>query len=188
MAPLKTFFSTAALALLLVLGAASQAAAATTPCWKQVINDWYDGRIDNVYPAHCYSEAIAHLPEDVETYSSARDEINRALYASLRHDRDGYGDLGGVAGGGIGPTASGPEGPGGGEAPGGVLTRLLEALGPSNAESIPLPLLVLAAIALLLLAAAAASLVAKRLQARRPPGPPPVPATAPAQPRGRKQP
>ena len=182
MAPLKTFLSTAALALLLVLGAASQAAAATTPCWKQVINDWYDGRIDKVYPAHCYSEAIAHLPEDVETYSSARDEINRALYASLRHDRDGYGDLGGVAGGGIGPTASGPEGPGGGEAPGGVLTRLLGALGPSNAESIPLPLLVLAAIALLLLAAAAASVVAKRVQTRRPPGPPPVPATAPAQP------
>jgi hypothetical protein len=182
MAPLKTLFSTAALALFLLLGAAAPAAAATTPCWKQVINDWYDGRIDNVYPAHCYSEAIAHLPEDVETYSSAKDEINRALFAALRHDRDGYGD-GSAAG--IGPTASGPEGPGGGDAPGGILTRFLEALGPSNAESIPLPLLVLAAIAFLLLAAAAASFVAKRLQSRRPPGPPPVPATASAQPRNK---
>jgi hypothetical protein len=181
MAPLKTLLSTAALALLLVLGAASQAAAATTPCWKQVINDWYDGRIDNVYPLHCYNEAIAHLPEDVETYSSAKDEINRALLAALRHDRDGYGG-GGIAGTSVGPTASGPGGPGADEAPGGVMTRLLESLGPSNAESVPLPLLVLAVIALLLLAAAAASLVAKRLQARRPPGPPPVPATAPAQP------
>ena len=184
MAPLKTLLSTAALALILLLGSATSAAAATTPCWKQVINDWYDGRIDNVYPPHCYRQAIDHLPEDVETYSSARDEINRALYASLRHDRDGYGGGGGgLAGSGIGATATGLEGPGGGDAPGGILSRVFEALGPSNAESVPLPLLVLAAIALLLLAAAAASLVAKRIQARRPPGPPPVPATAPAQPR-----
>ena len=193
MAPLKTLLSTAALALALLAGTAANAAAAgPTPCWRQVISDWYDGRIDNVYPPHCYREAIDHLPEDVETYSSARDEINRALYASLRHDRDGYGGAGGtggtggtgaIAGTSVGPTASGPEGPGGGEAPGGVLTRLLEALGPSNAQSVPLPLLVLAVIALLLLAAAAASFVAKRVQARRPSGPPPVPATAPAQPR-----
>ena len=181
MAPLKTFLSTAALALaLLASTVATASAAGTVPCWKQVINDWYDGRIDNVYPAHCYREAIDRLPEDVETYSSARDEINRALYAALRHDRDGYG--GGSAGAGVGATAAGPEGPGGGEAPGGILTRLLEALGPSNAESVPLPLLVLAVIALLLLAAAAAGFVAKRIQARRPPGPPPVPATAPAHP------
>jgi hypothetical protein len=181
MAPLKTLLSTAALALTVFLSAAAPAAAAgTTPCWKQVISDWYDGRIDNVYPPHCYREAIDHLPEDVETYSSARDEINRALFAALRHDRDGYG--GGTAGAGIGATASGPEGPGGGDAPSGILTRLLEALGPTNAESVPLPLLVLAVIALLLLATAAASFVAKRVQARRPPGPPPVPATAPAQP------
>jgi hypothetical protein len=186
MAPLKTLLSTAALAFMLLLGAASNAVAAgTVPCWKQVISDWYDGRIDNVYPLHCYHEAIAHLPEDVQTYSSAKDEINRALLAALRHDRDGYGGAGGGAAGagaGVGATASGPEGPGGGEAPGGVLTRLLETLGPSNAESVPLPLLVLAVIALLLLAAAAASFVAKRVQARRPPGPPPVPATAPAHP------
>jgi hypothetical protein len=182
MAPLKTLLSTAAFALVLLLGTAANASAAgTVPCWKQVISDWYDGRIDNVYPLHCYHEAIAHLPEDVQTYSSAKDEINRALMAALRHDRDGYGG-GGTAGASVGTTASGPEGPSGGEAPAGVLTRLLEALGPSNAESVPLPLLVLAVIALLLLAAAAASFVAKRVQARRPPGPPPVPATAPAQP------
>ena len=182
MAPLKTLLSTAALALTVLVSAAAPATAAgPTPCWKQVISDWYDGRIDNVYPPHCYREAIDHLPEDVQTYSSAKDEINRALMAALRHDRDGYGG-GGAAGAGIGATASGPEGPGGGDAPGGVLTRLFEALGPSNAETVPLPLLVLAVIALLLLAAAAASFVAKRVQARRPPGPPPVPATAPAHP------
>jgi hypothetical protein len=167
MAPLKTLLSTAALALLFLLGTTVQAAAATTPCWKQVINDWYDGRIDNVYPIHCYREAIDHLPEDVQTYSSAKDEINRALYAALRHDREGFGGPGAGIGGGVGPTPTGPEGPSGGDAPAGILTRLLEALGPSNAESIPLPLLVLAVIAFLLLGAAAASFIAKRIQAQR---------------------
>jgi hypothetical protein len=175
MAPLKTFLSTAALALFLVLGTAAPAAAGTTPCWKEVINDWYDGRIDNVYPPKCYQEAIAHLPEDVQTYSSAKDEINRALFAALRHDRDGFGGPGsGTA------TSESPSAPSDGDAPGGILTRLLEALGPSNAESVPLPLLVLAGIALLLLAAAGASFIARRIQAQRQLAGA-TPATSPAQ-------
>jgi hypothetical protein len=180
MTPLKTFVSTTAAALFLLLVSAVPATAATTPCWKQVINDWYDGRIDNVYPVHCYQEAISRLPEDVDTYSSAKDEISRAMLASIRHDRDGTSGVAGDSFGG--PSAAGPEGPGGGEAPGGIITRLLEALGPSNADSVPLPLLILAGIAVLLLGAAGASFVAKRVQARRM-----VPATAPARP-GPKQP
>ena len=54
-------------------------AAAATPCWKALLNDWYDGRIDNTYPLHCYSDALTHLPADVQTYSSAHDDILRAL-------------------------------------------------------------------------------------------------------------
>ena len=54
-------------------------ATAATPCWKALLNDWYDGRIDNTYPLHCYSEALTHLPADVQTYSSAHDDILRAL-------------------------------------------------------------------------------------------------------------
>jgi hypothetical protein len=179
MAPLKSLLSTAALAVFLTLATAAPAAAGTTPCWKQVINDWYDGRIDNIYPAHCYQEAIAHLPEDVQTYSSAKDEINRALFASLRHDRDGFG--GAPGGGSLGPSDGGLSGPSDGDAPGGILARLLESLGPSNAESVPLPLLVLAAIALLLLAAAGGSFVARRIQAQRQLAAA-RPATAPAHP------
>jgi hypothetical protein len=59
----------------------SGTASAKPPCWKVLINDWYDGRIDNVYPVSCYREALKHLPTDVEQYSSARDDINRALAA-----------------------------------------------------------------------------------------------------------
>jgi hypothetical protein len=168
MPPLKTFLTTAALAFALVLGFGVAPAAAATPCWKQVINDWFDGRIDGTYPIHCYQEAISHLPEDVQTYSSAKDEIRRALLAAIRHDRP---ELDEVDQQGDGTAAL--AGPAGSDPPGGALTRVLEWIGPSNAESVPLPLIVLAAIALLLLGAAGASFVARRLQARRP-------ATAPA--------
>src|SRR5204862_1262527 len=72
--------------------------------------------------------------------------------------------------------ATGPNGGNGGP-PKGFLSRWIDWLGPKNAGSVPLPLLVLAAIALLLLAAAAASFVARRIQGRRV-----VPATAPAPP------
>jgi hypothetical protein len=175
MGRLKPLVASAFIALgLLVFGAAP--AAAATPCWKTLINDWYDGRIDDTYPTHCYEDAIHHLPEDVQTYSSAKDDINRALLASLRHDRDpGQNRLGEH------PVASAPIGggpSGGGPGKGGPISRVFDWLGPKNADSLPLPLLVLAAVALLLLAAAASSFAARRIQARRvvvqpAPAPPP---------------
>jgi cobalamin biosynthesis Mg chelatase CobN len=57
-------------------------AAAATPCWKKLLNDWYDGRIDNVYPIHCYQDTLKHLPEDIAVYSSAREDIQRALQSA----------------------------------------------------------------------------------------------------------
>ena len=47
-------------------------AAAKEPCWKTLIDDWYDGRIDNVYPVACYRAALEHMPEDVAQYSTPR--------------------------------------------------------------------------------------------------------------------
>ena len=63
---------------------AAPAARAATPCWKELLNDWYDGRIDRTYPTTCYSQAIDHLPTDVEVYSSAREDIESALAAAIR--------------------------------------------------------------------------------------------------------
>ena len=54
-------------------------AAARPPCWKKLLNDWYDGSIDKIYPLPCYRQAINHLPTDVAVYSSAKDDILRAL-------------------------------------------------------------------------------------------------------------
>ena len=53
-------------------------------CGKDVVADWSDGRIDRTYPAPCYLAALAALPEDVRAYSTAKDDISRALSTSGR--------------------------------------------------------------------------------------------------------
>ena len=85
---LKLFASIATLAAALALGTAAPAAA-STPCWKVVVSDWYaDGRIDKTYPLHCYQDALHHLPPDVKAYADASDEIERAMQAAIRDNRE----------------------------------------------------------------------------------------------------
>jgi uncharacterized membrane protein YgcG len=175
---------------LLAAGVSSAAAApaatatATGACWLAVVSDWLDNnRVDGVYAIPCYTQAIQHLSSypDVQNYSSATDDIQRALLAAIRQDRGngpgagpGPGAPGGSgAGGASGGTGGGTASGSGGGGSGGVLG----SFSPSDAQSIPLPLLVLGGLALLLLAAAGATLVARRVQARRMT---PVPVQAPA--------
>ena len=181
-----TRFTLAALAVsvaLLAAGVSSAAAApaatatATGGCWLAVVNDWLDNnRVDHVYAIPCYTQAIQQLNKypDVQNYSSATDDIQRALLAAIRQDR------GTSPGAGPGPNDSGGSGTGGGTSSGsgtGGSGGLLGSFTPTDAQSIPLPLLVLGGLALLLLAAAGATLVARRVQARRgPPGPTRTPA------------
>jgi hypothetical protein len=143
----------------------------------KVINDWLDNsRVDGTYAIPCYTQAIQQLNKypDVQNYSSAADDIHRALLAAFRQDRG--------SGGGSGPTPPSPNpssGPGNGQGPGGpnggppkhngFWTSVTNKLGPSDAQSIPLPLLVLGGLAVLLLATAGATWLARRLQARRMP-------------------
>jgi hypothetical protein len=153
-----------------------------------VVNDWlgHHGRIDGVYAIPCYTQAIQHLNAytDVRSYSSAADDIQRALLAAIRQDR------GNGPGAGPGPTSGPSSGPGNGSSSGPALpgqdssgpsssphSSFIGSWGPSNATSIPLPLIVLAILALLLLAAAAATWFAKRVQSRRVT---PAPVRAPA--------
>ncbi len=70
---------TTALAALLLLFVAAPASAA--PCWRQLINDWYDGRIDRQYGCACYREAVHHLPEDAP---EAGESLRRAARATCR--------------------------------------------------------------------------------------------------------
>jgi hypothetical protein len=167
---LKPFLILTTLAATLALTVSAAPASARTPCWKEVISDWYvDGRVDGTYPIPCYQQAIQHLPSDVLSYADAASEIRRAMLDQLRHkDQPGANGKRKVA-----PVVFSKSG---GEPPKGLVSRLIDKIGPSNADSVPLPLLVLAGIAFLLLAAAAASFVARRIQARRV-----MPAPAPAE-------
>jgi hypothetical protein len=175
-----SFVAVAAGGLVLAAGTAAPAAAAT-PCWKAVINDWFDGTIDGKYPRHCYSEAIQHLPRDVHTYSSAADEIRAAMLATFQHKGNGTPPSPPPQQSSGGneqktPSDSTPSTPSGApkaeEPKQGVIVRAIEWLGPSDAGAVPLPLLILAGVAFLLLAAAGGSLVNRRLQERRLPPPP----------------
>ncbi|HEX6663926.1 MAG TPA: hypothetical protein VF025_09645 [Gaiellaceae bacterium] len=167
--PLTVAMAIAALAGLAHVGKAE--ARLETKCSAALIHDWYvDGRIDGTYPVHCYREALKDIPEDQIVYGTLRDDLTRALQSVIRkHD------------GNVGPMTPvpGAGGPGGGSGTGGkhdgFFTRLARALGPSTADSIPVPLLVLGGLAFLLMAAAAVSFIARRLQARRAaPDPPPA--------------
>jgi hypothetical protein len=166
----KSLVLVASAGLILALGVAAPARAAT-PCWKALINDWYDGQIDQTYPAHCYTEAIHHLPQDVKQYSSAADDIRSAMLAAIKDDRGGGGGGSGRDISAYDPNNPNPN-PKATEGKRGVIVRAIEWLGPSNAASVPLPLLILAAVAFLLLAAAGGSFVNRWLQERRlPPSP-----------------
>lgn len=156
----------AALTATLSFGAAP--AAAKGPCWRALFVDWADGRIDRTYPVHCYREAIAHLQQDTLTYGDAADQINRALMAAMTKMRKDDENITPATPVPPGPGSSdGPNSGGGGGHDESFWDQVSHAIGPTNADAVPLPLLILAGLAMLLLAAAAASLIAKRVQAKR---------------------
>jgi hypothetical protein len=72
---------------------------AAQTCASRLLADWRDGRIDQTYPVSCYRQALAHLPEDVQVYSTAQSDLTRALQARLgmkavRSTGDGHEDAG----------------------------------------------------------------------------------------------
>jgi hypothetical protein len=164
-------------------------AQAATPCWKLLLNDWYDGRIDQTYPVHCYKDALKHLPSDVQTYSSAHDDILRALQSAITKQKSEHKNVSNNTlvppeqngSGGTGSRGSGGSGSGGdgttttnstststtGEPGRNDNGGLAGSVSSDNPSSIPTPLLILGGLALLLVAAGAAGLIAKRVQARR---------------------
>jgi hypothetical protein len=164
----------------LILLCVAAAAAATfgvgtaqaSKCSDALIHDWYvDGRIDNTYQVHCYREALKDIPEDQLVYGTLRDDLTRALQNVIR-DHNGHApDSMLVPGQGNGP-GDGTGGTGGGTHHKGFFHWLANAVGPSTANSVPLPLLVLGGLALALVAAAAVSYFARRYQSKRAEPPP----------------
>ena len=165
-----------ALVALTSLAVAPGASAKAKTCGEKVVDDWYgDGRVDVIFPTHCYLDAIRSLPVDVKDYSNAEEDIRRALAYARQHKPD-PGPAGGPAPTGTAaepPTTTGPDGAGDTT---GSDTTAAPGVDTSGPSSVPIPLLILGGLALLLLAAGAAGYLSRRAQARRNGGGPPGPA------------
>ena len=156
-----------ALVALTVSGTAS--AASATACGDKVLADWFDnGRIDRLYPLHCYEDAIDAIPEDLRDYADAEEVISRALQSALRGE---------LAPGGRDPTpgdssdngknpgagGGGPNDPSDPGSSGG--SQALPEVDTSGPSSVPIPLLVLGGMSLALLAAGGLGYLSRRRQA-----------------------
>jgi hypothetical protein len=166
-------------ALSLSISAAPALAAAPTPCWQQVMNQWYQGEIKSIFPLDCYQQAIKHLPTDIQVYSSARDDINRALQAAIAYDNKKKAQAQPQT-----TTSSAATTPttttkaiavpvihthGPGSAPPASAPTILNSASPGGATSFPLPLLILGGLAIVLVAAGGIGLLIRRRQSG--PGP-----------------
>ena len=158
-----------------ILATASPALAAKSqPCWKQVINDWsQDGSIDGAYSAKCIEEALDRVPEDIRAYSdfeeqakAARLAAGRALQSSGGSGSDNAGE--GQSGSEDEAAPIKPREPDTGPKD---ETLIQSALGTNgnNADSVPLPLLILLGLAGALIISGGVGLGARKLRAHRPP-------------------
>ena len=183
---IRRFLLPAALLALLaaaMLATAPAASAKAKTCGEKVVDDWYgDGRVDEVFPTHCYLDAIRSLPVDVKDYSNAEEDIRRALAYAQQHKAD-PGPRGGPAPTDTDsrpvdePTTTSVDGPDDPTVPTDTTdpesdTLATPGVDTSGPSSIPIPLLILGGLALLLLAAGGAGYLSRRAQARRNGGPP----------------
>jgi len=178
-----TLFPALLAGLVLMLALPGQAAAAK-PCWERVIDDWLaNGTITGTYKVNCYQQALKHVPEDLRDYSNITDAINAAMLATLR----------GTPGNGNGsdPATGSASNPGNSSVGStkaeknrrlqatparSYYRRAIDNLGTTSADSLPIPLLVLAGLGTLLLLSAGGLAGAKRYRAvRGRPKPPPAP-------------
>jgi hypothetical protein len=161
----------------LAVPAAPAAAASPAPCWKTLLNEWYGGSIKHVYPLHCYHDAIAHLPLDVQVYSSAKQDIERALAQAIAAEKAQHRTI--TAPETVSnpvPSHLGPSGPSSTTtapattptSPGhGGFSGAIRDITPGGPGSFPLPLLILGLLAILLVLAGIGGLLWRRVQSRR---------------------
>jgi hypothetical protein len=146
------------------------ATAMASPCGNKVLADWFDnGRIDRLYPAHCYEDAIDAIPRDLRDYANAEEVILRALQASLRGELDP---------GGPDPSPDDPRDPGAPSDPNNPdpndpnePSSEATDVDPTGLSSIPLPLIALGLMSVALLAAGGLGYLRRRNATDGPPGP-----------------
>jgi hypothetical protein len=153
------------LAAAVVLAAITAAVALTAPagaasgCAAAVLQAWHDGRLDSSYPPACYREALSELPEDIRIYSSAEDDINRALIASLAKHRARGAQVGAVKGVVRRLSNASATDP--------VSRQAAAAAADPTASAVPLTVLVAGAGALALVGTASISVLARRVRRNR---------------------
>jgi hypothetical protein len=150
---------TTVLATTLVAAAASFAAPAeASDCGKAVLKAWDENRLDSSFAPVCYRKALQDLPEDIRIYSSAQDDINRALIASVaRHSTVRRSTQAGAVKGIVRTLAGTAQ-------PNAVRKRAVAAAADPKANTVPLTVVISAAGALVLVGAAGISVVARRLR------------------------
>lgn len=157
----------AAFVLVGLIGASPAAAKKQKSCAREIIEDWYDNqRVDKFYPLHCYHEAIDSLGPDAKNYTNLPDAILRALAYRQQNQADPGENAASSGKGGVKPVAYRHTAD---------LVNAFDGAGAAapagsnsgNPSSVPIPLIVLAALAGLLLIAGGAGYVARRVQGRR---------------------
>src|SRR5262245_55176160 len=141
------------------LAVAAPPASAQTACWKQIQDDWVDdGIIQGVYPLHCYNEAIKHVPNDLQQYTGIIDDITAARQQASRVRT-------------LSSTKPRPPAPPAhpNDPDEGMYSSAMDKLGPTNSDSVPLPLLILAGLAAVMVLAGAAGLATRHVRARKTP-------------------
>jgi hypothetical protein len=112
--------------------------AAGVRCEEKVLTDWSDnGRVDGMYSLHCYQDAIEKMPTDLRDYTNATEAIHRALARAVSTNSTN---------GGTPQVAAGAD----------------SELAAGGSSSVPLPLLVLAAISVVVLLAGGVGYLSRR--------------------------
>jgi hypothetical protein len=156
-----------------VISHAAVVSARAAPCWKRLLNDWYDGTISGIYPIPCYQQAIDHLPTDLRIYGSARDDIVAARQAAIENQHAPAEKSASTEPSASTTTTETVTTNGTTRTTTTVLVvpvttttkrniPLLDRLNPGSPESFPLPLLILGALAVVLVIAGGAGMLWQR--------------------------
>jgi hypothetical protein len=155
---MRTLAIGAALAAMATL-AFGAAPASAKSCGNAIIQDWYkDSSIDGQYSARCYREALSRVSDQMRMYSDLPEQLERGLRAALQRE---------ATSGRLSATHTIRSGRTPASHNSGPIQRVLGELGPDRADSIPIPLLILAGVAFLLIAAGATSVIVRRVHGRR---------------------